>query len=1148
MSKRSTEILIWLVFTLGICAVGTAVNSAAPAKPTESAPAESATAVLDPHLSTSLEPMVDMEAGWRDPPAIARTRCWWWWLNGNVTKEAITRDLEEMKAKGLGGANIIDAGGANQRGNRQVPHGPDFGSVAWRELFVHALKEADRLGLELGLNIQSGWNLGGPTVRPEQAAKKLTWSEMTIAGGSPVNLKLPQPPAVDDFYRDVATLAVPANINGGNGGGFEVSAERSQSDHPPRLALDGDPNTFWVSGTQNPGDGPSVERPVRLEFEFTEPTKISQIVIYPREDYGPKRGWVQSAASPRNWHVLGRWSADATGKTIINFPQTTAKRFRLVIVDSYDPRSPVMPRNVQIAEIELRNDGNLLQGGAANVARVQNIEQKAYYVYPGPFTATKADHLLGDVGGEPGERIFQPDEILNISEHVAVDGQLTWDPPPGNWKILRFGYTLSGSHVSTSSDGWSGYAIDYLDRAAFDKYWDDVLQPLLDVARPYVGRSLRYLHTDSWELGPVNWTPALPAQFLRLQGYEITPYLPVLAGYVVESRDGSNRFLNDFRRTLAEGIAAGKYGRFHEAAHRAGLGLHPESGGPHAAPIDALLCLGRSDIPMGEFWARSPTHRIQDHERFFTKQPASAAHIYGKRLVMAEAFTSIGPQWEESPRDLKPVFDQAACEGLNLVMLHTFDCSPASMGLPGQAYFAGSHINPNVTWWRHAGAFFDYLNRCQFLLQQGLPAADVLYFYGENVPSFVRLKAEDPAGVLPGYDYDVINREALLARAKVSDGQIVLPDGTKYRLLVLPAGDCYSLDVLRKIEELVAAGAAVVGPKPGGPIGLSSDPQGDAAFRALADRLWQENAGEGVPVVRDVAARAALGHANLGADFQIEGAESRPEEIDFIHRRTADADIYFVANRTEHSKAIDASFRVAGKQPELWDAVSGEIRDAQAFRQTDGRTVVPLQLAPGGSIFVVFRKEISAAKNGAAAHNEPQLTQWRSIDGPWQVEFDRLKGGPEQPQTFERLVSWSDLSDPQVKYYSGTAIYRTAFDVGESDVEQPAAAEQPSPGKPRRTWLSLGDVKNVANVRLNGSPLRVVWTDPLRVEVTDHLRSGANELEIEVTNLWPNRLIGDQRLPPDDRITNTNITKFQGNSPLLLSGLLGPVSLLIEKR
>lgn len=941
------------------------------------------TDVVRPELATSLGPAVELEAGWRDPPPLARTRCWWWWLNGNVTKQAITRDLEEMKAKGLGGATIIDAGGADQRGHRQVPHGPDFASPEWRELFLHALAEADRLGLELGWNIQSGWNLGGPTVRPEHAAKKLTWSESTVRGGQRVDLQLDEPPTVGDFYRDVAVVAVP---------------------------------------------------------------------------------------------------------------------------------------------------------GSTELARIDNFRQKAYYDYPGPFTAAKADHLLDVGSGDRPEHVIDANDVVDLTHNLDRQGRLRWDAPAGGWRILRFGYTLTGSRVSTHSEGWDGWAIDYLDREAFDQYWRDVIAPLVEAARPFVGRSLKYMSTDSWELGPVNWTPQMPVQFERLRGYQLTRFLPALAGYVVDDRGVSNRFLNDFRRTLADLIAEGKYATFRQYAHELGVAVHPESGGPHAAPIDALKCLGRNDIPMGEFWSRSRTHRVHDHERLFIKQPASAAHVYGKRIVYAEAFTSIGPQWEKSPRDLKPVFDRVACEGLNLVALHTFDCSPAEMGMPGQAYFAGTHVNPNVTWWRHAGVFFGYLNRCQFLLQQGLPAADVLYFYGENVPSFVRLKDDDPAGVLPGFDYDVINAEALVERTSIRAGRIVLPDGTTYRLLVLPSTASYGLPVLEHIASLVEAGAMVIGPKPVSIMGLPRSPGDAERFSALADRLWQANGSPGANRIVDQPARQALGELSVGPDFETVAGGDVPPHIDYFHRRTDEADIYFLVNRRADWQDAHCSLRITGKQPELWTPMTGEIGDATAFRQEAGRTIVPLRFPPEGSLFVVFRREIAPTARGAGEWNGPRPAVTNTLAGPWRVQFDPAWGGPAEPVEFDALESWSRHADEGVKYYSGSAVYRTTFEVDDDPLHDPA----------RRWWIDLGQVKELAAVTINGEKVGTAWTEPFRVEVTSHLRSGENRLEVEVTNLWPNRLIGDRRLPPDERLTRTNIRKFRRDSPLLESGLLGPVRLMRE--
>lgn len=1183
-------------------------------RPFDIASAAQPVAPIHPELAISLEPIVPLEQGWRDPPLLARTQCWWWWLNGNVTKAAITRDLEEMKAKGIGGANIIDAGGANQRGHAQVPHGPDFATPAWQELFLHALAEADRLGLELGFNIQSGWNLGGPTVDAEHASKKLVWAETTVEGERLVDVELPRPQLVGNFYRDVALLAVPMSPGGdvnsdarnaepqkvdgknadakkpaaadrrANAVDVKISADSFQQDYPAARALDGDPLTFWVSGSDQPGQGPSTERPVLVKLEFSTPVSATELAIQPRDEYGPKRGWLQAADTPQNWRIVARWTAEATGQTLIRFPRTTARMFRLVIVDAHDPRSPLLPRNAQIAEIEMRdgprvvthdplvqnadavageknNPATAASSGSsaqsriappstAQLARIDNFLQKAYHQYPGPFTAPNAEHLLnvGAAGsaaraaGPPATTVIRSSQVVDITQHVDDGRRLRWNAPPGTWKLLRFGYTLSGARVSTSSEGWNGWAIDYLDPRAFERYWSDVAGPLMAVAKPYLGRSLKFLHTDSWELGPVNWTPQLPQEFARRRGYSLTRYLPAAAGYVVDDAITSNRFLNDFRRTLADLIADGKYATFQKHAHRLGLGIHPESGGPHAAPIDALMCVGRNDIAMGEFWARSATHRTRDFERLFTKQPASAAHVYGRRVVLAEAFTSIGPQWEESPRDLKPVFDQVACEGLNLVMLHTFDCSPDEMGSPGQAYFAGTHFNRHITWWPHADAFLGYMNRCQFLLQQGLPVSDVLYFYGENVPSFVRLKADDPAHVLPGYDYDVINAEALLARTAVRNGQIVLPEGTAYQVLVLPDRDSYSLRTLEYVATLVAAGATVSGRKPTGPIGLAGDPQYAAKFRSLADRLWKADGTSG-PGIRAVAARDVLARRGLEADFVATGgAEGELPNIDFIHRRTSDADIYFLANRLDRYQDADCSFRIQGRQPELWDPISEEIRDAGAFSQTAARTIVPLRFPPNGSMFVIFRRAISPSTSGSDKYNEPRPAAVADVQGPWQVEFQSRLGGPSEAVVFERLTSWSTHAEPAIRYYSGPAVYRTAFDLPVGAAGSAArAGETPAP---RRWWLDLGAVKNIAAVRLNGRELGVAWTDPFRIELTAHVKPTGNQLEIEVINLWPNRLIGDLRLPAEERITRTNISKFRENSPLLESGLLGPVRLM----
>ncbi|TWT97631.1 F5/8 type C domain protein [Botrimarina colliarenosi] len=1076
---------------------------------------------------------MDLDAGWREPPVMARTRCWWWWLNGNVTKSSITRDLEEMKRQGLGGANIIDAGGAEQRGNRPVPHGPDFGSTAWRELFVHALQEADRLGLEIGFNIQSGWNLGGPTVTPEQASKKLTWTTATVRGGRRETLKMEAPAALGGFYEDIALLAIPVSTSRPDEQAIRVSVDSAQPEFPPDAVLDGDPATYWVSGTYDRGEGPSLSQPHRMEFEFATPVKLSRITIQPRPGYGPKRGWVQASDHPNRWRVVGRWSArDPDEKVEVLLEPTAANRYRLVLVDAFDPRSPAAPRNVQVSEVQFFDGDVALHRTSSGLAMIDNFRQKAYHDYPGAFTATKADHLLAVGEADASERTLAVGEAIDLTDRLRPDGSLDWKAPDGVWTLLRIGYTLSGSKVSTHSDGWDGWAIDYLDRDAFAPYWNAVVGPLLEAAGPSVGRSLKYLHTDSWELGPINWTPKMLTAFHERRGYDMRPYLPALAGYVVGGREQSNRFLNDFRRTLADLIADGKYAAFREFAHAEGLGIHPESGGPHAAPIDALQCLGRNDIPMGEFWARSQTHRVNDYERLFVKQSASAAHTYGRRLVLAEAFTSIGPQWEKDPSMLKPVFDRAACEGLNLVMLHTFAASPKEMGLPGQAYFAGTHINPNTTWWDQADAFFAYMNRSQFLLQQGVPVADVLHFYGENVPGFVRLKNDNPAGDLTGYDYDVINAEALLARVTVEDGRLLLPEGTRYEVLSLPGGPAYGLAVLRRLNELVEAGATIVGPRPSGPMGLLSEAD-QQEFDRLVSKLWTADG-----PIRTIAPRDALLEAGVATDFDDSppsGAKAGPI-LDYFHRRTDDSDIYFVVNRAVEPVTAECRFRVAGRVPEIWDPLTGQTTSARTFKIDKLATRVPLSLSPEQAVFVVFRGPPTEKSSGDEGPNLPAPEAVAPVEVAWSVHFDPAHGGPNEAVVMAELRDWTLSDDSTVRFYSGSALYEADWELSAADLADLNG---------RRSWLDLGSVKNLASVRLNGHECGVAWTPPYRVETTGHLQT-RNRLEIEVVNLWPNRLIGDSALPESERITRTNITKFGPDSPLLPSGLLGPVKLLSD--
>lgn len=1071
-----------------------------------------------------------LEEGWQNPPNQARLRAYWWWLNGNVTKASITHDLEQMKAKGFGGALICDANGAAQDGNAPVPHGPTFFTPEWRELYKHTLHEADRLGLTMGLNIQSGWNLGGPVVGKDDAAKKYVWSELKISGGTNLEIKLPQPPTREDYYRDSVVLAYRLKTLPKSDTIFTASS--SQPDHSPQLAADGDAATFWVSANTRPGHGPTRENPEWLQINLEQLATVSELTIQGRPGYGPRDCELQVSADGKNFRTAKTFSVNDGAAATVTFDPVTASAIRVRFLDAFDPNHPDSPRNVQVAELRLPG---VAVSSAARHPPLKNWKQKALQESLQPFSSPDSSPLFAEISATPGEQDADTSGVVDLTKNLSPDGTLRWAAPPGEWQILRFGYTIGDhAYVSTSSDGWQGFAIDVYSATAFQHYWDKIVEPLIADAGPLAGTTLKYLHTDSWEVELANWTPTLREEFLKRHGYDMAPWMPVLAGRIVNSREASDRFLFDYRQTLGDLAIDGHYRLFRDNAHKHGLLIHPESGGPHAVPIDAQRCLGWDDAPMSEFWAWSWTHRIGDPNRFFVKQPASAAHTYGHNLVLAEGFTTIGPHWQSKIWDnLKPSFDKALCEGLNLLVWHAFVCSPESEGIPGQQYFAGTHLNPNVTWWDKSAPFFSYINRCQWMLQQGHFSADVLYYYGDHVPNFAQLKASDPVHILPGYDYDVITAEALIDRATVKDGKIFLPDGINYRVLVLPDRDEISLRVLKKIKELVAAGATVIGPKPVRGETLGNEVSTDTEVKKLADELWNGKVGSG-HVIAGKAAREVLLADGVPPDCEfLSTKNSQPStDFDYIHRTTGDAEIYFVANRASNSVAEKVAFRVTGKAPELWNAVTGERKYAAAYDEKGGCTIVPLDFAPCGSWFVVFRDSASAHPATATANNvEP--TPIQDITGTWAVHFDPKWGGPATAQ-FDSLVSWPTRPEPGIKYYSGTATYEKTFNLPQSAIGN----------RQSKIYLDLGSVRELAEVKVNGKSYGIVWCPPWRVDVTAAVKPGENQLQIEVVNFWPNRIIGDASLPEAQRLTRTNIRKLTASTPLEASGLFGPVQLL----
>ena len=943
------------------------------------------------------EGLASLSERFSSPAEVYGTDCWWWWLNGNVSKEAITRELEAMASRHFYGAMIFDAGGHNQRSNKDIPDGPLYGSPEWIDLFTYALDEAERLGLVMGFNIQSGWNLGGPGVPPLYAAKMLTHSRAEVEGGGRRTVRLDQPATNKDFYEDIAVVAFPVE----------------------------------------------------------ESRKTSCITFLELKS---------------GVHELGGSAPDC--------------RFLL-------------------------DDGR-----------------------PDPGTEGKQAFLV------------DRESIVDLTGKMSAEGVLEWDFPEGEWVVMRVGYTCTRAAVSTSSNQWQGNVLDYLSEEAFDYYWDDVVEPIFAAAGDHIGKTLRFMETDSWECGGMNWTKGFQEEFRSCNGYDLLPYLPVFGGYVVEDNKTSNAFLADFRKTLASLVAEHHYKRFAYYAHRRGMGIQPESAGPHAGPLDGIKNYGYSDIVMSEFWSPSP-HRPTPPNRFFLKQASSAAHIYGKRIVGAESFTTIGPHWnDELWRDQKSAFDHEVCAGLNRVYFHTFTSSPESMGLPGQEYFAGTHVNPRVTWWDESGPFIDYLRRVQSIVQNGRFVADVLYYYGDHVPNVFPYKASDPAGAMPGYDYDVVD-ETVFLRLKVRNGSIVTPTGLSYRVLVLPDHGVLSLAVLEKVGKLLRAGATVIGPKSEALVSLKGGADGQRRFGQLSDRIWgtgTEGKGERPygkgRILWGTTARDYLAARGIRPDFSLSGAD--PADFDYIHYTVGGKDVYFVSNQTAQPQTVACRFRVTGFRPEIWDAHAGEIREASAFTPEDGTTAVPLCFDPYGSVFIVFNRETGPGETGTDGRNYPDYRHVMTIEGPWTVRFDPAWGGPEEV-VFDSLQDWTAAADEGIRYYSGHATYEKVFSF-------PHAV-----GADAGIFLQLNDVRDVgiARVKVNGADKGVLWTKPFRVNISKELRQGENHLEITVVNSWYNRVAGDEMHPERPSYTKTNIVlghDFRGKKvdaiPLEPSGLLGPVELL----
>lgn len=1058
----------------------------------------------------------ELERGWRNPPPDARPHAYWLWLNGYVNTEAARQELRAMKDAGFGGVLLFDMGA---RGDKSTvpPAGPAFLSPPWLTQFKELVGEAKSLGLQVDFSVVSSWDMGGHWIRPEHASMGLFATEAAVAGGRMVEVDLPFPPVpaaapkVSDgkpaYWRDAAVIAVPS--------------ERRAAGHDFVFKLDAPggrelTHVIFDQGTAGAGPPPVPMTPVR-EFSLA-------IANSPEEPAFREvlRGALENRPGPQRFAL----PAGVRGQYA-----------RLRLLSGHDPERV----HWTLGEFSLFDAGglNVAASHAADRARdgATLVRSSAAYGSAGVWNLenihdadVNGPRAIYSTAGGPPFALRSAQEAVVLTDRIDSQGRLRWSAPPGNWTVIRYVVMNTGERLKVPSPNSDGWATDHFSAEATQAHMDHVLGKLAETFPDVKASGLRNLYLASYEVVGLIWSPGFLDDFKRLRGYDMTPYLPAIFGATVGGEDITARFLFDYRKTLSDVLISAYYRAAGESARKAGLGIKSEAGGPgppiHNVPVDSLLANAAVDEIQGEFWPFRP----DAHSLWVVKETASAGHLYGKPRIHMESFTS-SHHWYEGPGDLKESADRVFCEGANHVVWHTWSHAPPDSGQPGWVYGAGTHINRNVTWWPKIRPFIDYLSRSSFLLQRGKFVGDVLYYYGDGGFKFVPPRTPQP-GLGRGFDYDFTNSDVILNRLTVRNGRFVLPDGTNYSVLVWPDQDDAHPAVLEKVEQLVAAGGTLIGPKPRRAAGLEGYPTSEDRVRKVAARLWGDLDGKARTSRAHGKGRVYWGRtpAEVLSEMKIGPDFTGHEALDFTHRRDGSADLYFVRNTQRNPLAAKAVFRVTGRQPELWDPVSGSMQKADAWSATGQGTQVDLNLAPHGSVFVVFRRPASSAP-ARSAPVQTAIPESVPVGGPWSVDFERGPSAVVMPS----LVSWTRHQNPEIRHFAGSAKYRTRFDM-------------PANWKSRKVHLDLGALWAIGEVWLNGQPLGIVWTSPFEVDATKALREGTNELVVEVINTWHNRLVGDAVLPPDARRTRTNITNSGGkiwrDAELLNAGLFGPVRLV----
>ena len=1051
-----------------------------------------------------------LERAFANPPFEANPWCFWYWMYGAVTEEGIKADLEAMKQVGLGGTYLMPIKSV-EAGAQYEGKAPQLSPEWWR-LVGRSMEIADSLGLKLGMHICDGFALaGGPWISLAESMQKVVTADTIIKGGKVENLILPIPENYKGYYEDIAILAMPVK-------GRKI-AER------PKITV-GNVDASVPEGKGVNIDDKGVIRssvPCWIQYEYSEPVDVDNVeIILSGNNYQAHRLKIYASNDGKYFQEVkqlqparqGWQNTDAQSTHAI--PPTKAKYFRFDWTPAgSEPGSEDMDAakwkpNLKIKDIVLSGEPKLNQweGKAGLVWRVAP-----------ETTSTEI----------PAELCFKKEEIIDLTSQLR-NGSLSASLPEGEWRIMRIGHTATG-HTNATGGAGQGLEADKFSRAAVAKQFDNWFGKAFEKVNPEIARKvLKYMHVDSWECGSQNWSDNFADEFKRRRGYDIMPYLPLFAGVPVDNVETSEKVLRDVRTTIAELVVDVFYDVLAGKAKEYDCLFSAECVSPTMVS-DGMLHYQAVDFPMGEFWLNSPTHDKPND----MIDAIHGGHVYGKNIIQAEGFTELRGTWDETPATLKTLLDRNYALGINRIFYHVNTHNPYLDKKPGMTLDGiGLFFQRDNTWFSDGGkGLTDYMRRAQALLQYGTPVTDIAVFTGEEIPRRAvlpdrlvpslpgifgaeRVESErvrlanvgqplrtKPVGVshsanmadpekwvnpMRGYNYDSMNKDALLRLAKAENGRLTLPGGASYRVLVLPMAHplmpdtTLSPEVRAKVDELVKAGVVV--------------PQ--------------------LPYVND--------------DFSAYGIERDvkvPENVAWTHRRHDgdNVDLYFISNQEEQPREFTASFRVSGRVPELWNPMTGSIDRNLDWTSDNGRTDVKMNLDGAESAFIVFREPTQATSGKA-----PSV---RKTDGmlncsKWTVEFKTTGRKIENTELFD----WTSASDDDIRYYSGTAVYSTTF-------------KAPKYSKGDRVVLNLDGLHDVATVKVNGKECGIVWTAPYAVDITDAVKKGRNTLTIDVTNTWANALLGaDNGKAPFDGIW-TNGKYRRPDTTLIPAGLTGPVSVSV---